>query len=261
VKVPVALVGVAEKGYASIELRVEGRAGHSSMPAPHTAIGVLARALARVETNPMPARLSMARLMFDELGIFLPFANRLALANSWLFGSALRKRLSAAPTTNALIRTTAAATMISGGVKDNILPAQASAIVNCRLLPGDTRASLLAHYRKAIHDEAVQVLLPEELSWEASPVSPLDSPIYAGLAHTVRQIFPEAVVAPFLMSGATDSRHYVPLTANIFRFSPYLINNELLHTVHGINERISVDSLTQMVKFYALLMKSWTSAG
>jgi carboxypeptidase PM20D1 len=257
--VPAALIGVAEKGFASLQLKVEGRPGHSSMPPRHTAIGLVARALARVEANPMPVRLSMIRLMFDEMGIFLPFANRLALANTWLLGGMLRKRLEASPTTNAMIRTTAAATMIHGGVKDNILPAQVDAVVNCRLLPGDTRASLLAHYRKAVNDEAVQIFLEEDTTWEPSPVSPVDSPVYATLARTVRQIFPDVIVAPFLVAGATDSRHYIKLTENIFRFSPDQMTAELLRTVHGIDERVSVVSLEKKVKFYAQLIKSWTT--
>lgn len=261
VQVPVALIGVAEKGYASLTLKVEGRPGHSSMPPRHTAIGVLARALARVEANPMPARLSMVRLMFDELGIFLPFSARLAFANTWLLGGALRKRLESSPTTNALIRTTAAATLIHGGVKDNVLPAEAAAVVNCRLLPGDQRIRVLEHYRKVIADEAVQVSLEDDHSWEASVVSPVDSPVYRGLARTIRQVFPEAAVAPFLVSGATDSRHYLGLTPNVFRFSPMAMDSKLLTTIHGIDERISVEALARMVMFYGELIRSWTASG
>ncbi len=258
VTLPVALVGVAEKGYASLELKVEGRPGHSSMPPPHTAIGVLSRALTRLEAHPMPARLAMARLMFDQVGAFLPFGARFAFANNWLFGGILRRRLESAATTNAMIRTTAAATMIAGGVKDNILPAQARAVVNCRLLPGDTRAGVLEHYRKAVADEAVQITMPADSSWEPSPVSPPDSPVFNGLSRAIRQVFADTLVAPYLVTGATDSRYYQPLTDNIFRFGPYTINSELLRTIHGIDERISIDALELMVQFYTLLIKSWT---
>jgi len=260
VQLPVALIGIAEKGYVTLELKVEGRPGHSSMPSSHTAIGVLSRAIARIEANPMPARLSMIKLMFDEIGVFMPFSNRLAMANTWLFGGVLRRRLETAPTTNAQIRTTAAATMIHGGLKDNVLPAQVSAAVNCRLLPGDTRAKLLEWMRKVIDDEAVQISLREEASWEASPITPVDSPEYAALAHTVRQVFPDTLVAPFLMVGATDSRHFLPLTSNIFRFSPSQLNNELMRGIHGIDEHVTIDSLAKMVLFYTQLIKTLTTA-
>ncbi|RPJ44383.1 MAG: M20/M25/M40 family metallo-hydrolase, partial [Chloroflexi bacterium] len=166
--VPAALIGVAEKGHASVQLLVEGRPGHSSMPSPHTAIGILARAITRLEASPMPARLSLIKLMFTDLGIFLPFTQRLVFANTWLFGGTLLKRLEGSATTNAQVRTTMAATVIHGGVKDNLLPAEARAVVNCRLLPGDTGASLLEHIRKTVNDEAEQIYLPEESSWEAS---------------------------------------------------------------------------------------------
>lgn len=258
VPLPIALVGIAEKGYSSLLLKIEGRPGHSSMPPQHTAIGVLGRALTRIEANPMPARLSMARLMFEELGIFLPFANRLALGNTWLMGGVLLRKLAGSPTTNALIRTTAAVTLAQGGVKDNILPSQAQATVNCRLLPGDTRASLLAHYRKAVDDEAVQISLPEETSWEASPVSSIESPVFTSLSRTIRQVYPEVVVAPYLMAGASDSRHYIGLTGNIYRFSPDLMDNNLMHTIHGINERVSIESLGRKVQFYGQLIQTWT---
>ncbi len=259
VNLPVALIGVAEKGYASLELCVEGRPGHSSMPAPHTAIGVLARAITRLEANPMPARLHMVRLMFAELGAFLPFSMRLALANPALLGGAVRKRLEASPQSNALLRTTQAVTLIGGGVKDNVLPAQVKAVVNYRLMPGDTRASLVEHVRKTIADEAVQVHLPAETSWEPSPVSPIDSPIYRSLSQAIRQVFPDAAVAPYLVSGATDSRYYAAISPCVYRFSPYLLNADLLKTIHGIDERIAVSDLGRMVQFYNLLIKSWCS--
>jgi len=258
-ELPIAMVGVAEKGYASLELKVEGRPGHSSMPPPHTAIGVLARAVARLEMNPMPASLRMARMLFDQVGAFLPFSTRFALANSWLLGGAVRRRLEKSPPTNAMVRTTAAATIVKGGVTDNVLPAKALAVVNCRLLPGDTRASLLEHYRKAIADEAVQITLPADTSWEPSPVSPTSSPVFESLSRTIRQVFPDTLVAPYLVSGATDSRYYLPLTDNVFRFSPYLLDNQLLRTIHGIDERISIDALVSMVQFYTQLIKSWTA--
>ena len=258
VSVPVAMVGIGEKGYASLELVVEGRAGHSSMPPPHTAIGVLARALARLESRPMPAYAGLARLMFEHLGPFLPFTTRMALANYWLLGGSVQRRLEAAAPTNAIVRTTAAITMIEGGVKDNVLPARVKAVVNYRILPGDTVQSVLAHVQKAVADDAVQVILPEGASWEASAVSPVDSMEYQELSTIIRQVYPEAIVAPYLVSGATDSRHYLPLTGNVYRFSPYMLDAALLKTIHGIDERISIDSLARMVQFYLLLIKDWT---
>lgn len=255
---PAALIGITEKGYATVEVKVEGRPGHSSMPPRHTAIGVLARALARLETRPMPARTSLARLMFEDLGPFLPFTMRMALANPFLFGNVVQKRLESNPQTNALIRTTMAITMIEGGLKDNVLPARAQAGVNCRLLPGDSRDRLVEHIRRAVNDEAVQITLPPENGWDAAPVSPVDSPVYRSLTRAIRQVFPDAIPAPYLMSGASDSRHYAALSPNVYRFSPYLLDSAQLRTIHGIDERISVEALGLMVTFYHQVIKSWT---
>ncbi len=256
---PVGLVGVAEKGHTSVQLVVEGRPGHSSMPAQHTAIGILARAITRLEAHPMPASLDMAKLMFRDLGTFLPFTLRLALANTWLFGGTILKRLQSNPTTNAMVRTTMAATVIQGGIKDNVLPAYARAVVNCRLMPGNSSATLLDHVRGVVNDDAVQISIPEESTWEPSPVSPVDSPVYQNLSRTIRQVFPDVVVAPYLVAGATDARYYVALSDNVYRFSPYMLDAGLLKTMHGVNERIPVDRLAQMVQFYSLLIKSWTT--
>jgi carboxypeptidase PM20D1 len=257
---PVALVGIAEKGHATLELRVEGRPGHSAAPPPHTAIGVMARAIARLEASPMPARLSMARLMFDELGAFLPFSMRLAFSNQWLFRGVIEKRMAKSAISNALVRTTSAATVVQGGVKDNILPASVSAAVNFRILPGDRVADVLAHARKAIRDDAVQINLPEFSHWEASPVSPVESPVYQDLCSTIREVFPEALVAPFLVIGATDSRYLARLTPSVFRFSPYWLDEETLRTVHGNNERVSIEALGRMVHFYTRLIQEWTES-
>lgn len=257
---PAALVGVTEKGYALVELKVEAQPGHASMPPRRTAIGVLARAITRVEDHPMPARMSMARLMFADLGVFTPFSMRMALANPWLFDGVVRRRLSADPTASAVIHTSLAVTRVQGGRLPNVLPGLAQALVACRLLPGDTSAAVLEHIRAAIHDDAVQVNLIEEYTWEASPVSPVDAPVYQSLSRTIRQIFPEAVVSPYVVLGATDSRYYAPICPNVYRFSPYLVDQGLLKTMHGVDERLQVDALARMVAFYYQLIQAWTQA-
>jgi carboxypeptidase PM20D1 len=258
VKPPVALVGVTEKGFASVELKVEGRPGHSSLPPRHTAIGVLSRAITRLESSPLPARTYLIRRMFEHLAPFLPGSLRLVLANNWLLGGLIRKRMEAAPATNALVRTTMAATIFNAGMKDNVLPAQARAVINCRLLPGDTVEGVLEHVRRSVNDEAVQANLTERPGWNPAPISETDGPVYDSLSRTIRQVFPECAVAPYLTTGATDSRHYLPMTPNIYRFIPVMMDNSLLNTMHGTNERISIEALARMVQFYTLLIKGWT---
>ena len=158
-----------------------------------------------------------------------------------------------------MIRTTAAATLIQGGVKDNILPAKVSAAVNFRLMPGDRVADVEKYARDVIHDEAVQLHIPDGVAWEASPVSPFDSAAAKNLIDTLSQVYPDTVAAPYLVAGATDSRHYAAVCANIFRFSPYKMTSEELATIHASNERISIEGMAQMVQFYIQLIRNWTS--
>lgn len=257
IAVPVALVGTAEKGYLTLGLSVQGKAGHSSMPEASTAIGVLSRAITRLESRPFPADLSHTRRLFSHLSNRLPFSKRLVLANLWLFGPLVEKHMTAAPETNATIRTTAAATVMSGGVKENILPASASALVNLRIMPGESVDLVTRQVEKIIADPRVAIR-PQEVRSEPSPVSDPDTQIYALLNRTIRQAAgeQELPVAPYLEVAATDSRHYSELTSNTLRYVHFPLNRQDLARLHGLNERISVKDYAGVVRFYLQLLKN-----
>jgi carboxypeptidase PM20D1 len=254
---PVALIGNAEKGYVTLDLTVTCPAGHAAMPPRQTAIGILSQAIARLEAHPMPARVEVLEPLFRALGAAAPWLHRLAFANLWLLRPLVRRMLEASPQTNAAIRTTTAPTMISGGIKDNILPRSASAQINCRLLVGDSIQDVIAHARYAIDDERVQVRQAEGFGKEASDASSTRSPAYRALARTIKQVFGNIPVAPYLVVGATDACHFGEVCDHIYRFTPVLTKAEDLDRIHGTNERISIDSLAQMVQFYVLLLQAW----
>jgi len=253
---PVALVGNAEKGYLSLLLTASGPQGHSSAPPRNSAIGILAQALAKVEANPMPAHLDSLQRTYREAGYMAGFGMQMIFANLWLFGGLVRRQLDAGSQTAAAVRTTTALTRIDGGIKDNVLPAQARAVVNFRLYPGDSIADVCERVRRIIADERVQIAALPDAGWEASPISATDTLLYSQLSSAVRQVYPQAAVAPYLVQGATDARHYAGICEQIFRFSPYLITREDLETIHGVNEHISVDNLEKMAQFYAQVMRS-----
>ncbi|MGH7788870.1 MAG: M20 family peptidase [Candidatus Binatia bacterium] len=256
VDAPVASIGMAEKGYVSVELVVHGAGGHSSIPPRHTAIGVLSAAIERLEDDQMPANLNAAMgKSFDFLGPEMDFAPRLVLANLWLFGPLVEWQMSASAQTNAPIRTTTAVTVFQSGVKDNVLPSSARAVVNFRILPGDTVASVLEHVRRTADDPAVQISVLGEGN-DPSPVSDVDSAAFEHVARTVRATFPGVLVTPFLVLGATDARHYTALSPHIFRFAPSRMRPEDLARVHGTNERIGVQGYADMIRFYAELMRA-----
>jgi len=256
VSAPVALIGIAEKGYLSVQLTAESLGGHSSAPPAHTAITVMSRALQRLELRPFPTRLSEpTREMFEFLGPEMSWTKRLALANLWLFDPLLRKQLTRSPLTNALVRTTMTPTMINAGVKENVLPTKASAVINLRLAPGETVAGAIAHVRAAIDDPNISVRpLPVQL--EPSSVSDIQSTSFASLHRTIRQTAPQALVAPALLVAATDSRHYQALTKNIFRFLPITLGPDDTKRYHGIDERIAIEDYERCVSFYAQLIRN-----
>lgn len=256
-KPAVALVGIAEKGYLTLELTVAGQGGHSSMPPPHTAVGILAAALKRLEDNPMPARLTGAsRLLFEAVGPEMPLLQRMAFANLWLFGSRVKKQLAAKPATNALLRTTFAPTVIQGSKKENVLPQRARALVNVRIHPADSVAKVLAHARFVVADSRVTIRSGPGRPSEPTPPSSIHTAGYRHLARTIRQVFPGTLVAPGLMIAMTDSRHYRPLCKHIYRFAPLQIQPADRARFHGVNERISVKSYLAMINFYIQLAQN-----
>ena len=253
----VGLIGVSEKGYLTVEFTVQGQPGHSSTPPPQTAIGILARALARLEAHPMPTHLRRLRPMYGGIGIAAPLYLQVAFANIWLFGPLLKRWLERNPEMNASMRTTTALTIVQGGIEDNTIPAEARAIVNFRMLPGDTIADVLRHARKVIQDERVHFKPVEGKFNEALPISPSKGPVYDSLKTVIRQVFDNPPVAPFVMLGGTDCQHFVPVCDDIYRFTSLVMDESFRGLEHGIDERIPVDGMAKMVTFYARLMQVW----
>lgn len=255
---PAALIGVTEKGYVSFRIKTTATPGHSSMPQPKgdNAIAKLSGIMSRLENEQMPAAINgVSREMFETVAPEINGFNRVALTNLWLFGPIVRAQLEKASGTNATIRTTTALTMLQAGNKDNVIPGVAEGTVNFRLLPGDTRESVLQHVKSKIGDPSVEVSVLN-FSSEAAPVSSTTSASYQLINRTVRSLFPGTVVAPGLMVGATDSRYYVGLSANIYRFSPVRARQEDLARFHGVNERISTANLVELVRFYHEVLRS-----
>ena len=251
----VAVIGLGEKGYATVTLSVEAPGGHSSTPAAHTSIGILASALAKLESHPMEPRIDGAMRQFasytaPEMG----FGPKVAFSNLWLTELVVIRALAGSTTTNATIRTTTAVTMFNGGVKDNVIPQSAKATVNFRILPGDSSASVLEHIRLSVSDERVKATVEASSLAEPSPLSSADSPGFTALARTIREVFPDTVVAPSLTLGATDGRHYVKVAKDVYRFLPVVLKPTDMTRVHGTDERVSVDAVRDAVRFYRRLI-------
>ena len=256
VAAPVALIGIAEKGYLSVELSAAAAGGHSSIPTQDNAIGRISRALQRLETTPFPAKLrGPTRAMFDYLASEMTGLNKLALSNLWLFEPMIANKLAQSPLTNAILRTTLAPTVFNAGIKENVLPTQGRAVINLRIMPGESTASALEYVRRTIDDPNIN-LTPLAIRMEPSAVTDSESPSFKLVQRTIRQTAPDAVVAPSLLVAATDSRHYAGLTKNILRFLPITLTAADTKRYHGIDERISVTDYLRCINFYVQLMRN-----
>lgn len=252
---PAALIGLSEKGFLSLELVARSAGGHSSMPPRETAVGILAHALARLQDDPFPASLEGPTAgMFAALGPEMSFTNKLAFGNLWLLGGVVEGKLAAKSSTDATLRTTTAPTMLSASPKENVLASEARAVVNFRIHPNDSIASVTDRVRAVIADDRVDVVQRKGFNSEPSPVSSLESEGWEVLRRSIREVVPEAVVAPGLVLGATDGRHYTGLATDVYRFSPTWVRSEDTARIHGTNERVSLDNLGLYVRFYHRLL-------
>ena len=254
---PVALVGIAEKGYVTVELTAQAEGGHSSMPPKETAVGILATGLTRLEQRQMPRAIRRPTAdLFDYLGPEMPFAPRLLMANRWLLGGLLASQFGSTPQGNALLRTTTAPTVLQAGVKENVLPSTARALVNFRILPGDSVGNVLEHVRSAVADARIAVRPLQETLSNPSGVTSVGAEPFQLLARTIRQVIPGSVVTPWLVVGATDSRQYATLTPNVLRFVGFTIATDDLRRIHGTDERVGVQAYANVVRLYVQLLKN-----
>lgn len=254
---PIASINVAEKGYLTLELTARGDGGHSSMPPRETAVGVLAQALVKMQEAPLPGGMDgITAAAFDGMSRHMSFDKRILFANTWLFGGLLDAVLSRAPGTNAMLRTTTAPTMLSGSVKENVLPIEATGTVNFRLHPRDTVESVTDYVKKTIDDERVTVTQARSFASNASSVAGSDTPVFRAMAEAVRRNYGEVAVTPGLTIAATDSRHYVLVSDNAYRFNPMMITPQDLTGFHGTNERLSIENLVRATRFYVDLLKT-----
>lgn len=256
---PVALVGIAEKGFLSIELIAGDEGGHSSMPSQKTVIGILSTAIHKLEANQMTAKFAApVKQTFDYVGPEMKFLMRMVFANRWLFGGMIKKKLTSSPATNATIRTITAATVFQGGIKENVLPKKARAVVNFRILTGESISSVIEHVRQTIDDPRIKIRPLESFFMEPSPVSDTDSLNFNIFQQTICQVFPGVIIAPGLTLGASDSRHYAKLSKDIYRFCPMRLGPDDLSRIHGTNERISLENYEEIIKFYIQLIRNST---
>lgn len=256
IKEPVALVSIAEKGVVNLELSTRGEGGHSSFPPRHTPLGILCRAVERLEEKQFPARLGGAtRQMFEYLAPEMPFGMKMFFANTWLFGPLIKAKLLASPTSAATIRTTTSPTMMEGSKKWNALPVLAKALVSFKILPGESIQSVTEYVRKTIDDPRIAIAI-KGFSFEPSQVASTDSWSFKAIQKTIAQVCPGVIVAPSLQMIITDSRYFNDLAGEVYEFAPFRMTKERLRLIHGVDERIMIEDFEVMIKFYYELIRN-----
>ena len=245
---PLAIVNLAEKGYASFKLTVETKGGHSSEPPRENTIGILAQAIVDLENNQLPYKLvKPIDYQFEYLGSEMPFITKMAFANPWLFKKPILEALNA--------HTSTAPTIIDGGFKDNVIPTIAEATLNFRILPGETIKSVKQHIENTISDK-VRVETVGSVT-NPSPVSSIDSEAFKILEKTIRNSFPSSIVVPGLVGGATDARYFYEVSDDVYRFYPIRIDPISMTRIHGIDEKISKENYREIIEFDYNLIKNF----
>ena len=253
----VALIGTAEKGYISVDLNISTQGGHSSTPPKENAIQELNKALYLIFENPMPSYLSEPVEDFIvTIGPEMDYPNKLAFANYKIFESIIIDTYEGSVNGAALVNNTIAPTIITSGIKENVLPSQAKATINFRLLPGTTSDMMLAHLRKTINNPNIS-LTSRSNTHEASKVSPIDHEAFMAIDQSIKEVFGNDVIScPNLSIAATDARFYEDISEQIYRFLPVVATDEIVESIHGNNEKISIENFEQSIRFYHQLIKN-----
>lgn len=252
----VALIGATEKGAIDLRLIAHSAGGHASTPPTFGAPQRLARAIRRLERRPFPASLSdLSVEMFEALA---PRASG-PLATLMRHARKLRKPLAQAmprisPEAAAMVRTTVAVTQLSGSPASNVLATTATANLNIRIAPGETTESVLDRLRRVIRDKRIEIAVTK--GDDPSPVSPTgNDPAWLAIKTCVQEVFPDVLVAPYQMLALSDARHFHQVFPRVYRFAPLDMSADLRTSVHGINERVAVESLEQAVTFWRRLLE------
>lgn len=261
-----ALVGIAQKGFVSLEIAINSIGGHSSQPAGESNIVALAKAVEKVEAAQFPYKIHDAvRYQYRFMGPELP-EDQQPMYKAVAYGyddsiSDLEQKfidvMSQNQVTRAMLHTTTAVTMFNAGIKDNVLPPAATAVVNFRPMPGDTPEVIIKHVKKAIGDERITVR-DISASTPATNVADPNGEGYKMLEKTIRQTWGnDLIVSPFFVIGGSDSKHF---QARDFAPDVYTITALQLENVkefegfHGVNERILVDEYGRSIGFFYKLM-------
>lgn len=255
---PYAVIGVTEKGYMDVKITAKGKGGHSSTPPRNTPAARLFAFANEIERKrPFYRKLiPEVKVMFNQMAPAFPFPMRLLLGNIWLFKPLLMALMPlVSPFGEALLETTCCFTMMQGSAAANVIPKEPYLIANLRTSVHQGCEASLAVLEKYArkYDLQLEVLMQRD----ASPVSNIHSKEYAYLAACIRKQFPDIGVAPYVIMGGTDCRHYHQLTENAIRFAPVRMSTAQSASCHAIDENVTLSALAEGVEFFKMYLKGY----
>ena len=252
----IAVIGIGEKGMIDVMFTANSKGGHASTPPKHTALGELAIAINKCENKPFRSNFSLPILgLLDCVGRYASFPFRIILSNLWLFkGLLLHVFNKMGGELGAMIHTTQAFTMAEASQQSNVLPSQAKAVANYRLVNTDSVDGVIKHLQETIANDNIEVKMLHGMN--ASPYTDINSPEYTRVANAIKQVWSEVIVSPYLMIACSDSRHFCKISDHVCRFSAMRLSKEQRGLIHNYNERIELPMIAECVDFYLHLIKA-----
>jgi acetylornithine deacetylase/succinyl-diaminopimelate desuccinylase-like protein len=238
-------VDVGEKSPLWVHVVAHGKPGHASRPMADSAPNRLVRALERILAYKPPLRLlPVVEEYFKARAADEPPARAAQYRNlrRSLENDRFRRQIDADENLYFLLHTTIALTMLGGSEQTNVIPAEAWANLDVRLLPGENPKQVLETLRRVVNDPNVSVE-PQSADFREANYSPTDTALYKAFRQVEARDFPETPIAPFLTSGYDENQRYRPLGIYAYGFNPYTATQEENDTEHGNDERIRVEEV------------------
>lgn len=244
-------VATAEKRALWLTLHVEGQGGHGSRPRRDGANQALVRALERLLAYETPLRVHpTVAETFARLGsqVAFPLGAVMQYVSNPVVLRLAGSQLTASPTTNAMVRDTIALTGLRSGVKHNVIPRHAEAMLDVRLLPDSDAAAFLETLALVLADDRIEIRDAPQPLPPVAEASPTDHELFRAIEDAMGEELPESTTAPLLTTGGTDSKWFRERGIPAYGFFPVQIDEKLLDTVHGLDERVAVSELGRAVR-------------
>lgn len=255
---PYAVIGITEKGYMDLKITARGKGGHSSTPPRNTPAARLFAFADEIERK-RPFRkklLPEVEEMFRRMAPSFNFPMRLVLGNIWLFRPLLMALMPVvSPFGEAVMATTCCFTMMEGSDAANVIPKEPHLVANLRTSVHQGCEESLAVMKKYADKYGLEIEIL--LQRDASPVSNIHSKEYAYVESCIRRYFPDVGIAPYVIMGGTDCRHFHALTENALRFAPVRVTAAQNASCHAVDENVTIASLAEGVRFYKMFLKDY----